>query len=181
MPSVAAATLISINGPTDGDPPQLAAAVPGSGASFTQAYRVRDWNWACGDHGCAGDELGQVEVSLLGIAATPGQPLSIPSRGAEIYGGGYTALVVYADATQLTLVYTREDSVANGYTVHLEEICVDPNLLALYRSANQAGRGSLPGLRNGEIVGTAAGGEVAVAVRDRGWFADPRSAKDWWK
>ena len=57
---------------------------------------------------------------------------------------------------------------------------MDPNLLALYRSANAAGRGSLPGLHNGDVVGTASGGEIAVAVRDRGWFADPRSAKDWW-
>ncbi len=179
-PTDAAAALISINGPTDSDPPQISSTLLGGGASFTQVYRVRDWDWGCGEHGCQGGELSQVEASLLGIAAAPGQPLSFPARSAQIYGGGYTALVVYAEETRLTVVYTREDSVANGYTAHLEKICVDPNLLALYRSANAAGRGSLPGLRNGDVVGTASGGEIAVAVRDRGWFSDPRSAKDWW-
>jgi hypothetical protein len=79
------------------------------------------------------------------------------------------------------VVYTREDSVANGYTVHLEQFCVDPNLLALYQADNGAGRGSLPAVHNGEQVGTTLYNQVLVGVRDRGEFADPRSRKDWWR
>jgi hypothetical protein len=105
----------------------------------------------------------------------------MPSRGPEIYGGGYVVLVVYAEPTRLTGVYTREDSVANGYAVHFEEICVDPNLLALYQANNATGRGSLPAVRNGDVIGTAMYGEVLVAIRDRGTFKDPRSRKDWWQ
>jgi hypothetical protein len=58
---------------------------------------------------------------------------------------------------------------------------VDPNLLALYRQADAAGRASLPALRNGQPLGTASGGQVLVAIRDCGSFLDPRSRKDWWQ
>jgi hypothetical protein len=181
VPVNAAPELVGIAGPTDSDPPQLNALLPGhSNAALAATYRVYDWEWSCGEHGCRGGELGGIEVSLLGIAVTPGLAISIPSRRAQIYRGGFVALVVFADVSRITLVYTREDSVANGYSVHLENICVDASLLQAYRSANQAGRGSLPGVRNGQIIGVAAGDEIAVAVRDRGSFTDPRSRKDWW-
>lgn len=181
VPFDAALNLVDINGPADGDAPQLAAVVDGRAPVFTGTYRVRDWNWGCGGDGCRGDELQDVEVSLLAMQTTPGETLRIPARGAEIYGGGFQALVVYADPQRLTLVYTREDTVANGYSVHLEDLCVDPNLLAAYQAGNAGGRGSLPGLHNGEAVGTARYGQVLVAIRDRGAFADPRSRKDWWR
>lgn len=180
VPADAGLTLVDINGPTDGDPPQLAAILGGRAPGFTSTYRVRDWNWGCAEHGCRGDELANVEVSLVGLQTAPGEALYVPGRGAEIYGGGFTALVLYADPQRITLVYTREDSVANGYSVHLEDFCVDPNLVASYQAANAAGRGSLPALRNGEPVGTARYNQALVAVRDRGTFTDPRSRKDWW-
>ena len=59
-------------------------------------------------------------------------------------GGGYGALVLYAEPTRLTLKYTREDNVVSGFTLHLENICDDANLLALYRQLNAAGRSQLP-------------------------------------
>jgi hypothetical protein len=180
VPTDAPLSLVDINGPTDGDAPQL-AGVLGRLTSFGGAYQARDWNWACGDLGCRGDVLSSVPVSLIAMDSTPGEPVHVPSRGAEIYGGGYVAMVLYADTSQLTVAYMREDSVANGYVVHLEEYCVDPNLLALYQSNNGAGRGSLPAVTNGEVVGTARYNRIVVGVRDRGSFADPRSRKDWWR
>ena len=115
------------------------------------------------------------------MAAGEGETISFPSRGAQIYSGGFTALVLYASEERITLGYTRDDSVAPGYAVHLEGLCVDPNLLALYRQANQAGRSNLPALRNGEILGTVKVNEVLGAIRDRGDFMDPRARKDWWR
>ena len=174
-------TLVDINGPADGDPPLL-AGIFGDGRlpGFISAAQVYDWNWGCDAHGCRGDLLTERAVTLLGLATYPGEALAVPQRGAEIYGGGYKALVLYADDERVTLGFTREDSVANGYAVHLEGLCVDPNLLALYRQRNAEGRGSLPGLHSGEVLGTALGG-LLVAVRDRGVFLDPRSRKDWWR
>jgi hypothetical protein len=182
VPVDAGLSLIDIDGPTDADPPQVARMFGDSRLpAFTRGYRVRDWNWTCGGHGCRGDELHHVEISLLAVQTTPGEAISIPARGAEIYGGGYAALVLYADPARVTLVYTREDTVASGYAVHIEELCVDANLLALYQASNTGGRGSLPALRNGELVGTARHNQLLVAIRDRGAFTDPRSRKDWWR
>lgn len=174
--------IVNIDGPTDGDPPQLATIFSDSRLpAFTSAYQVYDWNWGCSAHGCRGELMTHREVLLLGMGTSSGETLSIPNRGAQIYGGGYKALVLYAEANRITLVYTREDSVANGYAIHLENLCVDPNLLLAYQTANAAGRGALPALRDDEVLGTATGEEIRVAVRDRGAFLDPRARKDWWR
>ncbi len=91
------------------------------------------------------------------------------------------ALVLYASERRLTLKYTREDNVIHGYTIHIEDICVEPRLLALYRACNDDGRQDLPALRGGQGVGRVRGTEVGVAIRDCGSFMDPRSRKDWWQ
>lgn len=178
----AEAGLVAISGPTDGDPPQLSAVVVRNGLpNFSATYQVREWDWNCGERGCRGPEISTVAVSALGVATQAGEAVFLPSRRAEIYGGGFIALILYAEPTRLTAVYTREDSVANGYAIHLDGLCVDPGLLHAYRQAVAAGRSRLPAVRNGQAVGTAQGSELVVAIRDRGNFQDPRSRKDWWQ
>jgi hypothetical protein len=90
-------------------------------------------------------------------------------------------LVLYANPQRITLKYTREDNVVHGYTLHLEGICVEPRLLALYTTWNNSGRAYLPALTAGQALGRAQGSEVRVAIRDSGTFLDPRSRKDWWR
>jgi hypothetical protein len=177
-----AADLFNKDGPVDGDPPQLAGIFGDyRRPTFGQSYQVYDWDWNCGEHGCRGGLVDTGAATLLTLQAAPGEALGVPHRGAQIYGGGYKALVLYAESNRITLGYTREDSVANGYAVHLENVCVDPNLLALYQSSNATGRAFLPALREDEVLGTAGSGQVLVAVRDRGVFFDPRSRLDWWQ
>lgn len=149
--------------------------------AFTSAFRVYDWDWGCGDHGCPSNLLNQNEVSLLGLASEPGEEIRPPGRNSEIHNGGFVATVLYAEPTRITLSYARDGTVASDFTIHLENICVDPNLVSLYQAANANGRGELPGLMNGETLGVAAGNEMLVAVRDRGTFLDPRSRGDWWQ
>lgn len=174
--------LIDYAGPTDPDAPQLAGLFANATLRpFSTLYQTYDWDWGCGSDGCRGAVLMQPAVSLLGMPTTPGEAIFAPSRQAEIYGGGYLAVVLYAEPTRITLAYTRDGTVAHGYAVHLEQLCVDPNLLAAYRTANQAGRSHLPALQSGQTLGTATGAELIVAVRDRGSFLDPRSRKDWWR
>jgi hypothetical protein len=175
----AALSLADYGGGTDGNAPQL----PGIFADrrtpgFTSVHRVNNWDWNCN---CRAGPNTDWPVTLLGMETRSGEALAAPSRGAEIYRGGYKALVLYADETRITLKYTREDNVVSGYTVHLEGLRIDPNLLARYRDANARGRGSLPALRDGQPLGTASGSQVLVAVRDCGRFLDPRSRKDWWQ
>ncbi|MBP7962332.1 MAG: hypothetical protein KBG20_10760 [Caldilineaceae bacterium] len=181
-PTHADLQLVEINGQTDAGAPRLAGLfADGRVPIFSAGFRVHDWDWGCGEHGCRGDPLTAETVTLLGMAGAPGEALHIPRRADSIYAGDFIALVLYAEPTRLTLGYTREDTVAHGYAVHLEDLCVDPALVALYRHLNQAGRGNLPGLRNGEILGTLGPDPFKVAIRDRGSFMDPRSRKDWWQ
>ncbi|MCB9149866.1 MAG: SH3 domain-containing protein [Caldilineaceae bacterium] len=180
-PTNAALNLVDISGPADSNAPRLNGLfADGRVPTFTSTHQVYDWNWGCGGDGCRGDLLSKRENTLAGMATAPGEEIRIPTRQQQIFGGGYMAAVLYAEPTRLTLNYTREGTAAVGYTVHLENLCVDPNLLALYRSSNAGGRHQLPALHNGDVVGIAADGELRVSIRDNGEFMDPRSRKDWW-
>jgi hypothetical protein len=133
-------------------------------------------------------------VTMLGLRTVPGELLVVPTSGYDL-GDGYEVLVIYADSSRITLKYTREDSAATGYMVHVEHICVDPVLLALYRSLDapngpryvyQGGRlgtytYNLPALAAGQAFGRAEGDEIVVALRDTGSFMDPRSYYEWWQ
>jgi hypothetical protein len=155
--------------------------------TFSAAYQVNNWNWACGSHGCPGAPLANWPTTLIDMATTPGESIFLPNRAPTIFSSGgkqYKAMVLYAEENRITLNFTRDDTVANGYTVHLENFCVDPNLLSLYRAqiGNLGYRltGNLPGLTGDQAIGTALDTTLGVAVRDRGQFMDPRSGKDWW-
>ncbi len=188
--TTAALTLIDMNGPTDDGAPRLGTLFADRPLpQFTGAYQVNGWDWAgteCPDapwagHGCRAAPIADPPVTLLAMASARGEAILAPYRRAEIYPAHFVALVLYAEETRLTLGYTREDSAAVGYVIHLEDVCVDPNLLSLYRSLDAAGRASLPALHSMEQVGVAAGPAVKAAVRDTGSFMDPRSRKDWWQ
>lgn len=184
-PTVAFPGLVDYNGPTDPDAPYLAALFePPHFPGIRTVYQVYDWNWTgCGVDGCRGGLITNPAVTLVDLVTTPGELIYVPERGANIFGS-QIAMVLYAEERRITIGYTRRDSVAFGYAVHLENVCVDPNLLALYRAQvdSQGWRvtGRLPGLRHRELLGYAGGEEIQVAIRDRGTFLDPRSRKDWW-
>lgn len=190
-------SLVGYTGATDGDAPQIRGVfTDGRLPTFTSAYQVYDWDWGCtndinGDginDGCRGNLLTTWDATLLGMQTTAGEELRIPSKSADIYQSNYRVLVLYAEEKRMTIKYTRSDTVVGGYTVHFENVCVDPNLLALYQSRVDAngwrinnGGYQLPALNNGQTFGTALGDEILIAMRDNGSFMDPRSQKDWWK
>jgi len=142
---------------------------------FSSVYQVYKWNWGCP---CKGPPITSPPVTMAGLETAPGETIHLPDSGYDI--GGYDALVLYVAPTRITLKYTREDDVIFGYTIHLENVCIDPNLLALYRSSNAAGRHQLPALRGGQALGRSIGAEIGVVVRDTGSFMDPRSRNSWW-
>jgi hypothetical protein len=168
--------LVDYGGGSDPGAPQLYTLfADGRVPSFPTVYQVYDW-----DRNCPGDLLAYPPVTLAGMAVAPGEVLHLPDSGYDI-GSGYEALVLYASEQRITLKYTREDHVVYGYTVHVENVCVEPSLLALYRQWDAAGRYRLPALRGGQPFGRAWGAEIGVAIRDSGMFMDPRSRKDWWQ
>lgn len=178
--------LVNYSGSTDSTAPQLAGLFEANRFPGVAAvYQVYGWNWACGPHGCRGPLITTPPVTLASLNTTPGEPIFIPERSPNIFGGDYKVMILYAAENRITLGYTRRDTVASGYSVHLENVCVDPNLLALYQAQTNADgshvTGHLPALRNNQTLGTALSGEILVAIRDRGTFMDPRSRKDWWQ
>ena len=177
-PTEAYLGLVDYAGAIDPNAPQFPSLFDDNRtAIFSHGYKVYSWDWTCN---CRGGLIQKWAVTLLGLATTPGEIIHLPVSGYNI-GGGYGAMVLYAGPTRLTLKYTREDDVVAGYTIHLENICTDPNLLALYRQLNAAGRSELPALFPGQPLGRAPGNEIDIAVRDAGSLLDPRSRKDWWQ
>lgn len=174
-------------------PPQLATLFsPARVPALVGIYQVYGWNWAPSpDPGTRGAPITNPPVTALGLQTTPGEPLHVPASGYDI-GQGMEVLVLFADEDSITLKYTREDSAATGYTLHIDKVCPDPNLLALYRALDDPSGPryvytpadywyNLPALAAGQVFGTAQSSEVVVAIRDTGSFMDPRSCNEWWQ
>jgi hypothetical protein len=118
----------------------------------------------------------------------------VPSSGYDI-GGGFEAVVLFADEDTVTLAFTRFDTAAWGYAVHIDNICTDPNLLALYNAlddpqgpryiyvdpSNRPHDYDLPTLAAGQSIGTVGTGDPVVAIADSGTIQDPRSCNEWWQ
>lgn len=170
--------LVDYDGNTDGNAPQLWGLFADRRTpEIAHTYQVYDWDWGSNSRA---DLIEDFEVTMVGFVVSEGEGLYTPDFGHEI-GDGYVALVLYADPHRITLKYTGEDNVIEGYTLHIEGLCVYASLLNLYDARQAAGRGALPALRPGQPIGYAPGREVGVAIRDRGAFLDPRSRKDWWQ
>jgi hypothetical protein len=182
-------------GSGDTKAPQLATMFnPQRVPSFLAFYRVYDWDWAPSPApGTRSNPIKSPPVTALGMGTTPGEPLHVPASGYSI-GGGLEVIVLFADENTITLNYTREDTAATGYTIHVDRICTDPSLLLLYKALDDAGGPryvytpladrpytyNLPTLAAGKSFGTARGNEIVVGIVDTGTFQDPRSCNEWW-
>ena len=176
-PTDADSALIDLTGGADPGAPQLRWLFGDRREpAITGAYQVYGWDWGVN---ALGPLMGDPEVTLLGLSTTPGETIALPNGGGDL-DEGYHALVLYASPDRVTLKYTRDDNVVAGYTLHIENVCVEPTLLALYQQMNNAERGALPALRPGQPLARATGSEIGIAVRNNGSFLDPRSRKDWW-
>jgi len=167
-----------MSGPTDHRAPQLAGLFGDKRTPIVSGvYQAHNWNWG---NNSRGSTITDFEVTVAGFQVKPGEVIHAPKADYSI-GQGYAVLVLYAGKERITLKYTGEDSVVSGYTIHIDGVCVEPSLLALYEEKNKAGRGQLPALRAEQALGRARGNEIQVAIRDTGRFMDPRVRKDWWR
>lgn len=162
---------------------------PARQIQVTSAYQVYDWDWNNGPDGTRGSLLDgdppppkEYPVTMWGIYAENNEALHVPKAGYNL-GDNTSAIVLYAEENRITINFTRDDSVANGYTMHYENICVDSNLLRAFRDLpdkDQKSREKLIKLTPGQAIGFPKNNEVHIAVRDRGMFMDPRSEESWW-
>jgi len=183
------------NDPTQ--PPQFATLFnPNKVPALIGFYQIHQWHWQPSPNpGTRGGPVTSPPVTAMGLATTPGETIRVPSSGYDI-GGGMEVIVLFADEDSVTLRYTREDSSGSGgYSVHIDNICTDTNLLALYNTLDTPGGPryvyvppaqrpyayDLPQLPAGKLVGTARGSQIVVAIVDSGTFMDPRSCNEWWQ
>lgn len=176
-PSNLARTLIDLEGASDPSAPKLRDLFGNQRTPvITRTYRVFAWDW---NRGAPGPIIDDPEITLIGMQTAPGEQIYTPNAGTKI-APGLVAFVLYATTNRITLKYTRDDNVVDGYTLHIEKVCVEPGLLELYNRMNNEKRLALPALRPGQPLGRAGGTEIGVVPRDKGAFMDPRSRKDWW-
>ncbi|MBE2220164.1 MAG: hypothetical protein IAF02_01405 [Anaerolineae bacterium] len=172
-------------------PPQFATLFsPYQVPPFAEFYRVYQWQWAASPNpGTRGGPITDYPTTAVSFTLPPGKTLHTPVSGYDI-GGGMEVIVLFADADTITLHYTREDSAARGYTIHIDQICTDPNLLSLYNSLDgpngpryryPSSGYNLPTLPAGKLFGTTSSQNMVVALADSGAFQDPRSCNEWWQ
>ena len=185
--------LVNLGSDDPTQPPQIATLFqPAKVPALVDFYQVHQWDWAESPApGTRAEPITKPAVTALGLQTATGESLYVPSSGYSI-GGGMEILILFADADSITLHYTREDTAALGYTLHIDHICTDPNLLARY-NANDDPDGpryvyvsgsysyDLPNLPAGKYIGTAQGDQVVVSIVDSGTFMDPRSCNEWWQ
>lgn len=188
--------LVDYGGISDGKSPKLATSFTDNRVpAFVRVSQVYGWNW---DANRRAGLITEPAVTLVGMGVTMNEIMHVPKSEYNIGtrwmrpphgffddapdddGSRYEVLVLYASRERITLKYTREDNVVNGFTIHVENVCVAPDLLELYQTWNESGRGQLPALKQGQGFARALGSEIGVAIRDNGSFMDPRSRKDWW-
>jgi len=175
--------LVRLCGPTDTDAPRLGHLFGDRRPpTFSSTHEVFTHAGRAGGQ----PEMYPWPVHLAGLQSTPGEAVHLPARRPDIDSGTHHAVLLYADADSATFKYTRDDAIlagpGDGYAVHLENVCLAPELLSLFHRLRDRypSRAALPAIASGKQVGRAIGGEVLVAVRDTGMFMDPRSGKDWW-
>ena len=172
-------------------PPQLATLFdPYQVPPLAEFFQVHNWSWGTSPNpGTRSTPIDDPPVTAVSFTLPNGTLLHTPISGYDI-GGGAEAIVLFADKDTITLHYAREDTAATGYTVHLDQICTNPNLLALYNTLDDpdgarydypSASYNLPTLAAGQVLGTTSSQDMVVVIADTGAFQDPRSCNEWWQ
>ncbi|MFA5135906.1 MAG: hypothetical protein WC489_00760 [Patescibacteria group bacterium] len=178
-------TLISRNGNWEGYdpimPPQISSLYGTSIPKIVRTYDIYEWDFDNGRSLAPERASPNYPVHMLGLQAKAGQPLVGLKAGREI-GQGNVFLVLYASKNYILFTHSSGDNLSEGYLYYFLDICVDPNLVALYQSDSAQGRSKLPVVATGQTFGYAAENtDVKIVIRDTMSFMDTRYREDWWE
>lgn len=152
-----ASGLTNVGGPTDPKAPQLAGLFSAKDGmpqiSSTWQINAANGNMPGGP--------------MVGFRTRPGQNVLLPNSGYQIDGAGHQARVLYNDGNWLVLNYTADNTIANGYTIHIKGLDTD-----LQPGTNVSAA---------DVLGQAQGEEILLSIRDTGSFMGPSIQKDWWQ
>lgn len=175
---------VNYGGDTDPNPPpSIGSVFQGHWPQIIKTYIIYEWDWSNNKPNIGKSATPAWPVHLIGFSATPGEPLLGLQAGRTI-DGKHSLMVLYADANSITFTHSTGDAAPpedDGYPIYFVDVCVDPNLLALYQRNNAGGRGELPAVAPGQVFGYAKDTDPKFAIRDTGSFMDPRAKKDWWQ
>jgi len=181
-------SLISRNGNKDGldpnMPPQISTLFQNHYPKIIKTYDINNWDYENNKPIPGQSATPAWKVHIIGLEATPGEAL-VGLKAGRTVDGSHVFLVMYAEKNFIMMVHSNEDTWdetgPSGYPFYFLEICVDPNLLALYEKNNAEGRNELPGVASGQVFGYAKTNEVKMTLRDTMSFMDPRYKEDWWE
>jgi hypothetical protein len=160
----------------DPNAPQLDGLLNRGVPTINHTYQVKQAPWDQNP----GQPITNPDVTMIGFQVNTDELVRVPASGYDI-GGGFEVRVLYAASNRITFVYTTRDDVVQGYTIQVESVCVDPNLVSLYNQLNAAGRNNMPALSALQPFGTAISPTLMVTIRDTGAYMDPRYKIDWWQ
>jgi len=130
-------------------PPQISTLFTSHYPKIIKTYRINAWDYENNRNQPGQSATPAYAVHMLGLEATPGEPL------VGLKPGPY--LVRYATPNYILMTYGDEDlwtaDEDGGYPLYFLDICVDPNLLAMYERDNTAGRSQLPMVSAGQTFG----------------------------
>lgn len=183
-PTDAPSVLVDYDGTPDPDSPKISQILRAASPAIGRTYLRYDWAWeySTPPYGRRTALNREWPAAALELLTPTGAWVYPPARRAPIDGEGSVAMVLFAAEREIALGYTRSDSVEAGYVIYVLNLCVSPDLVALYRAQLADGRratGHLPAVRADQPIGVSFG-SIIVAVRDRGTFLDPRARADWW-
>ena len=136
---------------------------------------------------------------VLTIPTDIGADVKVPTTEYDI-GGGYEAMVVFAESDRVTLHIGRHEyfvgsdenncnggKCSGGYWIYVKGICVDQKILDAYKSVKDIQEKAnadknpiqLPMVKPGHTLGKAIDNSVTVGVRDNGPFISTSKSIYW--
>ncbi len=161
-------------------PPQISTLFGGPRPQIIKTYRIYEWDFDSKKSLAPQTATPNFKVHMIGLAAPSGQKLVGLQAGRQINAQGDVFMVVYATNRDIVVTHSTGDTLLGGYLFYFLDICVDPNLLAAYESADAEGRSQLPVIGAGQVFGYAGNTDVKVSIRDTMSFMDERYNEDWW-
>ncbi|NMB57171.1 hypothetical protein GYA19_04545 [Candidatus Beckwithbacteria bacterium] len=118
------------------------------------------------------------EAHATGFSIPNGTNIQLPPSGYNIDSNGHQAMILYADEHSITVNYTANGNIVDGYTLTLSNINVNADLLAMYKEG--LAQGLNVAIDAFQSLGTSNGQDVLVMIRDKGSVMDLRW-NEWWK
>ncbi len=160
----------------DGSHPQLNTLIDSSKIEITKVMNLNNSHKNL--------EPGRIQQNeIIGIKTSPGQAVKVPKVHSKrlLNGTNLVGMVMSATGDSIRFAFGRTDkpNAAEGYNLYIKGINISQSVLSKYAKGGELGRSCMPEMSIGDILGTAAGSEIYLMLRDNGTI-QPLLDKSWW-